>query len=65
MKISEGVSEVLEEHYTYKYILTIIKSIYGIVQAAHFLFKEYINTMNLKVVLKQYKTGTCLLCRFN
>ena len=36
MKISEGVSEVLEENYTYKYILTIIKSIYGIVQAAHF-----------------------------
>ena len=33
MKTSEGMSEVLEEDYTYTKILTLIKYIYGIVQA--------------------------------
>ena len=33
-KITEGISEVIEEHYMYRDILKLIKSIYGIVQAA-------------------------------
>ena len=35
MKTSEEMSEVLEEDYTYTKILTLIKYIYGIVQALH------------------------------
>ena len=33
-KITEGIAEVIEEHYMYRDILKRIKSIYGIVQAA-------------------------------
>ena len=40
--------EVLEETYTYKDILTLIKSIYSILQEETCWFKEYIKTMNLK-----------------
>ena len=49
----------------YKDILTLIKSIYGFVQEAHFWFKEYIKTMTLKVGFKQCKTDPCLLHRVN
>ena len=40
IKIPEGMLEVLEEYSMYEDILTIIKSIYGILQAARFWFKE-------------------------
>ena len=43
------MAEVLDEEYTYKYILTLIKYIYGLVQAARYYFKEYIKTITLKV----------------
>ena len=36
MKIPEGVAEVLEEDNTNDYILTLIKFIYRLVQAARF-----------------------------
>ena len=49
----------------YKYILTLIKYIYVIVQAARFWFKEYIKTMTLKAGFKQCNTDTCLLYRVN
>ena len=39
MKISEGMAEVLEEYYIYEDILTLIKSIYGLLQASHCWFK--------------------------
>ena len=59
------MEEVLEENYIYKYILTIIKSIYGLVQASLFWFNYYTNTMNLKVVFNKNKTDPCLLYRIN
>ena len=34
MKITEGTTELLEEYYAYKEILTLIKVIYGLVQAS-------------------------------
>ena len=40
IKIPEGMLEVLEEYSMYEDILIIIKSIYGILQAARFWFKE-------------------------
>ena len=49
----------------YKYILTLIKSIYGIVQAASFWFKEFIKTVKLKAEFKQCKNDPCLLYRVN
>ena len=42
-------------------MLKLIKSIYGIIQAEHWWFKEYINIMTLKGVFKQCKTYPCLL----
>ena len=38
-----------------------IKSIYGIVQAASFWFKEFIKTVKLKAEFKQCKNDPCLL----
>ena len=48
MKIPEGMSEVLEEYYMYKDILTLIKYFHCLLQAAWCWFKEYIKTMTLK-----------------
>ena len=59
------MEEVIEEHYTYKDILVLIKSIYGLAQAAHCWFKEYINTMTLNTGFKQLNTDTCILYRVN
>ena len=56
----ESMEEVIEEYYMYDDILILIKSICGIIQAAHCWFKEYINTAPLKSLLKQYNTDTCL-----
>ena len=42
------MSEVLEEEYTYKDISTLIHYIYGIIQAEHYWFKEYIKTITPK-----------------
>ena len=53
MKIPEGMEEVLEEHYTYKDILILLKPFCGIIQAACFWFKKYIKTMTLKVEFSQ------------
>ena len=61
MKIPELMIESTEEKYTYKYILTLIKSIYSLVQASNFRIKEYINTMTLKAGIKQWNTDTCIL----
>ena len=61
MKIPEVIKEVLEEHYTYEYIFTIIKYIYGLVQGANFWFKESIKTMTLKAVLKECNIDPCIL----
>ena len=57
------MEEVLEEQYTYIYILTPIKYIYGLLQEAHFWFKEYIKIMTLKVGFKQWNVDPCLLYR--
>ena len=51
-KIPEGMSEVIEEHYIYKYISTLIKCIHGLLQAVRFWLKEYIEKMTLKVGFK-------------
>ena len=59
------MAEVLEEYCMYKDILKLIKSIYGIVQAEHFWFKEQIKTTTLKAGLKQFNNDTCLLYRLN
>ena len=61
MNIPEGMEEVLEEYYTYKDILTLIKYIYGLVQTARCWFKEYTKTMTPKVGFKQCKTYPCIL----
>ena len=42
------IAKLTEENYMYEDILTPIKSICVLVQAAHFWFKEYIKTMTLK-----------------
>ena len=55
------MSELLEEYYTYINKLTLIKSIYGLVQSALFLFKEYIKKMTQKARLNQWNTDTCIL----
>ena len=52
MKILEAMVEVLEEYETYKYILILTKSIYGLIQSVRFWFKEYIKTTTLKVVFR-------------
>ena len=49
----------------YKYILTLIKYIYSLVEAARYCFKGYINTMTLKAGFKQWKTDPCILWRVN
>ena len=59
------MEEVLDEYNTYKYILKLIKFIYGIVQSARCWFKEYIKTMTLKLGFKQCKTDPCILYRVN
>ena len=59
------MAEVLQENYTYEDILTLIKSIYGLVQAACRWFKEYTQTITLKVRFKQCNTDPCLLYRVN
>ena len=45
--------------------MTLIKYIYGLLQAAHFWFKEYIKTMTPKSGFKQFKTDPCILYRVN
>ena len=35
MNIPELMAEVIEQYYTYKYIITVINFIYGLAQAAH------------------------------
>ena len=62
-KTTEVMAEVLEEHYMYNDILEFINCIWGLVQAAHNWFKEYIKTINLKVGFKKCKTGTCLFIK--
>ena len=61
MKLPEGMAEVLEKYYTYKYILTLIKYIHSIIQTDSCWFKEKIKTMTFKLGLKQCKTDICLL----
>ena len=46
-------------------ILTLVKSIHGLVQAARFRFKEYIKKMTPKAGFKKCKDDTCLLYRVN
>ena len=65
MKMIEGMVGVIEVHYIYEYILTIITSTYGLVQEACFWFKEYIKTMTLKAVFKKCNTDTYLLYILN
>ena len=50
------MEELLEEHYMYNDICILIKSVYSLVQAAHWCFKDYIKTMTLKVRFKQFNT---------
>ena len=45
--------------------MTLIKYIYGLVQAERFWFKEYIKIMTLKAWFKQCKTCPCILYRVN
>ena len=59
------MAKLIEEYYTYEYILTLIKSTHGLVQAARFLLKEYINTMTLKAGFKKIKTYPCSLYLVN
>ena len=49
----------------YEDILTLIKSIQGILQAEFFWFKEHINKMTLKAVSKQWITNPSILYRVN
>ena len=60
LKIPLGMAEVLEEDYTYKELLRLIKCINIILQAVRFWFRDYIRTMTLKLGVKQYKTDFCL-----
>ena len=53
MNITDKMSEGFEEHYNYENILKLTKCIYGLLQAAHNCFKEYIKNMNLKVGFKK------------
>ena len=64
-KTTAVMAEILEEHYIYNDMLTLIKHIYVILQATCCQFKKYINTMNIKAGFRQCKTGTCLLYRVN
>ena len=59
------MAEVLEEHYTYKYILKLIKYFYVIVQTACCWFKEYIKAMTLNSGFKPFNTDNFLLYRVN
>ena len=54
---------ILEEHYTFKDILNLIKYIYGLVQEAHCWLKEYIKTINFKA--KKIKIDPFILYRVN
>ena len=57
--------EVLKAHYTKKYILTLIKYIYGLLKAARCWSKEYIKKMTLKVGFKQCNTDPFILYQVN
>ena len=57
MKIPLKMAEVLEEHYIYDNILTLIKSIYGVVHVTRCWFKEHIKTVALNVGFKQCNSG--------
>ena len=57
------MAKVFEEQYTYADILTLVKSIWGLLQAARSWLKEYINTIILKAIFKKCKTDPCLLYR--
>ena len=59
------MSEVTEDNYMYEDILTLIKYIHGLWQAASFWFKEYIKPTTLKAGLKQWNTDPCILYRVN
>ena len=59
------MAEVLGKHYMYEYVLTLNKSVYGLVQTARFWFKGYINPMTLKVGFKSCYTYPCPLYRLN
>ena len=61
MKILPGMSEALEEEYTYKSMLALIKCIFFLVQAAFHWFKIHINTVDLKAGLNQFKLYIFLL----
>ena len=63
--ILEVMAEVVEEYYTYEYILTLIKYIYSIVHAEKFWFKEYIKAIYLKEWFKQCRNYPFLLYRGN
>ena len=65
MKIPEVMVWLIEEYYTYEYILTLIKYIYELIQEARFWFKEYIETTTLKAGFKQWETDPCLLYMLN
>ena len=49
----------------YNNILVIIKYIYGLLKDESCQFKEYINDMVLKAVLKKYNSNPCQLYRLN
>ena len=59
------MSELLEENYTYKDILTLTNFIYGFVQKKLCWFKEYINTVTLKSGLNKCKTYNFIIYRVN
>ena len=59
------MEEVIDKNQTHKYILTLIKYIYGILQAARFWFKEYIKTIIINAGLKICKHNPCPLYQVN
>ena len=65
MKVPVGIAEVLEKYYNYEDILTLIKSVYDLIQVARCWFKEYTNKTTLKAEFKQCKTYPSLLYRVN
>ena len=56
-----GMSEAIEEWYTYDYKLALIQFFYFFLQTVFHLFNEYINDMNLMSGFKQCKAYTYLL----
>ena len=59
------MAEAIREKYIYENILGIINCKFSLVQVAHRWFKEYINTMTLKSVIKKCMLDPCLLYRLN